>query len=431
MLRYSEIIKNLSLDDKLQILTDGSFLAAAHKANDKLPYLSIGKMTELNEAQDCQYPSFEALANSWNCMAVSEVAKAIAHRATEQGINALLLPKANVRSNVYCDGASEDPYLLGSLMSACAKSIEGEGITPILTSCSLSNVDVAYADIEPNARAIMEYYLKAFVIAATDIDNLAVTASYTYLKDKYENVNLELIRKLIDQENTLKHSFLICERTAEEYVSARLNAGYALCTNGHMRVLKEAVVNFLSLTESIRQGLATPEELEDALEDGRAISEDTVDGCVDMVLDFAFRCQSKMKSQGKSSVQLDKAKMIEIAQSTAVLLKNERNTLPIKRGKIAVIGQIANFGSGKTVIQNLEQKAKSAGAEYIGFEDGYDLTKSRSDECFDNAKKLASSADTVIVFLGFDDKREHPPAPGDPRPAWLDHCPRAAGETWV
>jgi hypothetical protein len=73
-------------------------------------------------------------------------------------------------------------------------------VTSILSNCSLSNLDVAYADVKPNVKAIIEYYLRAFRIAAEGRENLAIATTYAPLKGDYERVNFDEVRKLIEKE---------------------------------------------------------------------------------------------------------------------------------------------------------------------------------------------------------------------------------------
>ena len=124
MLQYGEIIEKLNIDEKLSILTDGSFLATLHEQDEHVPALDIRKLTSFNAVGEYSYPSFNALANSWDCNAVAFVARGLSSRASKAGVNATLLPKANVRANVYANGASEDPYLLGTLTGAVVDAMK-------------------------------------------------------------------------------------------------------------------------------------------------------------------------------------------------------------------------------------------------------------------------------------------------------------------
>ena len=131
MLQYFDIIENLSIDEKLSILTDGNFLASLSLEKSGMPYMAMARLSSFNEVDGgLRYPSFEAMANAWDKTGAYTVAEGLAMRAREEGINVALLPKANVRSNVFLDGATEDPYLMGSLLKEYATAVITSFSTP-------------------------------------------------------------------------------------------------------------------------------------------------------------------------------------------------------------------------------------------------------------------------------------------------------------
>jgi hypothetical protein len=286
MLKHSDIIANLSLDEKLAILTNGAFFSKPHEG---LPTFSMTDTDTLNRSSETMvYPSFQGLMNTWDVRAVNYVAKQMAKRAFASENPAVYLPKANVRSSVYSDGASEDPHLLGSMLGEYAKTLEEHGVTPVFSSCALSNLDVEYADLTPNPRAIMEYHLNAFRIATKNRHRFALTTSYTELKGEYAKINVDFVREFIKKEFAVKKPFVVCEATRRDGELACLQAGYTLCLNNDAGVLKEAVSYHNSLLESIEFGDSGVEDLEAAVAEGLAISEDVVNEAVDSVLDFVL-----------------------------------------------------------------------------------------------------------------------------------------------
>ena len=288
MLKNMDIIANLSLDEKLSILTNGTFFSTPREG---MPTFSMTDVDTLNQtAGDVVYPSFQALVNTWDADAVNYVAKQMAKRALEKEIPAVFLPKSNVRSNVYSDGASEDPYLLGKMAGEYAKTMEKHGVTPIFSTCALSELDVEYADVQPNAKAIFEYYLKGFRLAMKECEHFAVASAYTPLKGEYEKINVEFVREMIERNIAGKDAFVLSERTQHEGELECLKAGYTLCLNGDAHVLKEAVAYYNDLLNLVESGEAGVEELEGAISDGYAVSEDVIDEAVDGVLDFVNRC---------------------------------------------------------------------------------------------------------------------------------------------
>ena len=400
MLQYASIIEKLNIDEKLAILTNGSALYSLHNEYKEIPALAIANLNDFNVGNTgVQYPSFEALACSWDLEAVQRTAKGVAARAKSVGWTAAMLPHANLRSTVYADGASEDPYLTGAMLNEYVKGADSVGMKSILTSCSMTKADVDSADVKPNVKAIMEYYLKPFYLVTKEKKDVAIATSFKLLKGEYEKVNVDVVRPLMEKSIAARQTFLLCEHAAAETAVARLRAGYPLCLRGHAEVLKEAVEYYQDLRDAVEAGVASAEDLEEALRLGNALSEDSVNEAVDIVLAFASKCQVKMKNAGSFYDDMDEEGMIEICEKTAVLLKNKNDLLPLtSRNRVAVIGAL-----GEEVAKYVEERNED---NFYGFAQGYDLEAWNNEGYMPEAIELAENADTVIFVVGFDEKRE-------------------------
>ena len=400
MLQYGSIIEKLNIDEKLAILTNGSALYSLHAEHQEIPPMAIANLEDFNVGNTgVQYPSFEALASSWDLEAARRTAKGVAARAKNVGWTAAMLPHANLRGNVYASGASEDPYLTGAMLNEYVKGTESAGIKPILTSCSMSKTDAEHADVKPNVKAIMEYYLKPFYLIAKEKKDVAISTSFKLLKGEYERVNVDVIRPLLEHNIASRQTFLVCEHAAAETAVARLRAGYPLCLRGHAEVLKEAVEYYQDLRESVEAGVASAEDLEEALRMGHALSEDSVNDAVDTVLIFAAKCQAAAKNAGSFYDDMDEDGMVELCEKTAVLLKNENNVLPLSsRNRVAVIGALGEDLATQIEAENEEN--------FYGFAPGYDLAAWNNESLMPEAIEVAENADTVIFVVGFDEKRE-------------------------
>lgn len=423
MLRYGKIIEKLNIDEKLAILTDANALAGLSAEKEGVPYMSMARLSDFYQAEGyLTYPSFEALANAWDVKSAAEVAKGLSLRAREAGVNTALIPKSNLRSNVFLDGATEDPYLMGALTREWISASESVGVKPIISTCAMRNEDCAYADVQPNAKAIMEYYLRPFRIAMQGRGDVAVITSHEPLQGEYEKVNLELVKSLLEKQIAKKSTFVISEKTSAGTAVSSFNAGYSLTLKGHAEVLKEAVTYYQSICEAMESGVATADVMETALREGYALSTEMIDEGVDAVLCYAFAVQKQAdfaggeykslvndyeKERAKERVSdaqapsrgIGKAEMLAIAEKTAVLLKNERGALPLKpRQRVAVIGAL-----GKTAAEYVQ---KHSGNGWLGYAAGYDLQRARSDDQLAEAEALAKSAETVLLFVGFGKEKE-------------------------
>ena len=99
-----------------------------------------------------------------------------------------------------------------------------------------------------------------------------------------------------------------------------------------------------------------------------------------------------------------------------VLLKNENNALPLKdHEKVCVIGSFARKprfqGAGSSLVNpiltsNPLELIGRYNVDYIDFNEGFSCYNHLSTKYQSSALKLAKKADTVILFMGLDEKKE-------------------------
>ncbi|MBQ8657604.1 MAG: glycoside hydrolase family 3 C-terminal domain-containing protein [Clostridia bacterium] len=406
MLKNKELIDKLTVDQKLSILTDGKFLASAHAQGAGLPLLRIEKFSAVNDDAEAGevYPSFAALANSWNPSAITEISKNIGLKAKTAGVNALFLPRLTPRGNAFDDGISEDPYLVGRLGGACGAALTSVGVTPVLGTCGLKKSDASYSDLKPDPKAVAEYYLESLRVASKECPHGAVASSYKHLKGEYREVNIDLVNRLM-RKHIAKNKFTIAESTDMDLAVESVAAGNALCLEGHLHSLKDAVERYLEIQKLVEEGEATAEELDEAVRDGNALSISALDEAVDSVLEFAAECQHRAETTAGAASTFAKERLqLELAEQSVVLLKNKNGLLPLSGGKkVAVIGAAGKDYDGRSLAELLNV-SKSVGVELVGYETGYDYERPRSDDLVEQAVALAKKSEVVLLFLGGEDR---------------------------
>lgn len=404
MLKNIELIEKLTLDQKLELLVNGRYLSAKHDAELQLPSLSIKYVEEIaHNGELDNLPSVHALANTWDSKNFKNVYAQIGAISKEQEVNALLLPKANVRSDVYSDGISEDPLLCGNYLGAAANGVRDQGIEPVLTTCAINKKQANYMDVQPDAKAIMEYYVRPFKLAIEKCPSAAATTDYTYLTDNYKRVNVDLVKGYIGQQVGPK--FLVCENVSPEHVVQSINSGECLTLKGRTRILKDAVKRYEELRESVEIGVTSAEEMDEALRDGLAISIDTINQAVDNVIEFLRECENIPVKEKLIDLKRSNEN-VKLAQESVVLLKNKERILPIiKRSKIAVLGSaITNIGGDFQT--ELSNRMKACKMTYLGYHHAYDIEGKKDEKATEQALKLASNANVVLLFVGFSKERE-------------------------
>lgn len=148
------------------------------------------------------------------------------------------------------------------------------------------------------------------------------------------------------------------------------------------------------------------------------VSVETIDNAVRNILRIKFRMglfenpyvDTKKESVLYADAHLKAARQAAI--ESAILLKNDNNTLPLSRGKkVAIIGPMADaphdqmgtwvFDGDKnyTVTPLAALKGEYKDVNYV-YEQGLAYSRDKSTANFEKAKQAAASADVAVVFLG-------------------------------
>ncbi len=410
-MKYRELLEKLNTAQKIALLTDSGFLASPEAAAAGLPRVRFSRLGRAGDSS--LYPTPEGAANSWNLELIGRMAEELALDAREEGADALIVPPANVKSNIYGAGASEDPYLAGTLAGAYAAAVSRAGAVPCVTCCALGETDAEFSDKKANARALKEYFLKAFETAAAALpaDTGAFVASRACLPGEYETVNAGFVHDWL-RGGIGKERFILCEGTGAESAAEALRARDATYWNASARKLESAVETYLRLKKSVEEGSVPPAELDAACRAGTACPEEELDAAAERALDFAFACRRAPLERAEDAQREARQKKaaetsLRLAEESMVLLKNENRVLPLRKGaRVAVIGPAAraeDFAPGFP--EYLASVADAAGLTYIGYADGYGLNEDRSEELLPEACELARQADAALVFLGLGNRR--------------------------
>lgn len=400
MLKYFDIIKKLSDVDKIRILCDINALSDKKYRALGIPEVKTGDVKTL--CGDV-YPTPKALSNTWDASLVSSVADDIFKSASSQEIGFVKVPEPRVRINPYRIPVSEDPFLGAEMSKEYLAAAERAGIAAGIGGLGLYNDEIEWLDEKQDDRFIYEYIVKPYIKAASSTGCAAIFTEPDVSAEAYRAVNSSLMEMVYAGKIAQNATPLCAHVTAEKTVSY-INRG-GLFFEGSALALESALSRHKQLTKMIEHGTSTPEELQGEVLKGRAISADMIDDAIDRMLDFVFSVKRK---PNLPLVDINEPLAIKASESSTVLLKNQNKCLPLKRSaKIALVGDIAmvSGGEGCCLADELSALLLEEGHKVLGIERGYDLSADRSDELVEGAVALAESADAVLLFLGFSDKR--------------------------
>lgn len=272
MYTYHHVIRRLTEADKIRLLTDLYSLSSPELQERGIPQVNCATLREgLCGDTSAELPSPAALARSWNGELMTEAAGEATRRLTARGINHILLPPAG--SAIVSDGErlSEDPLLSGALSGALLAGVNQAGLTATAAGYGFTPADSGAMDTPATRRFTaehMEYPYHALTRRGSLLGLILETSAPTP-----EAFNKE-------------GRFLLRRRANDRETVTALTRG-ELVIQGSAQGLVSALHTYRRLKTAITHGKATMGELETAILEGEAMSEETLDAALDRLLLFA------------------------------------------------------------------------------------------------------------------------------------------------
>lgn len=381
MLKHKSIIEQLSLRQKIALLTDLNAFSDPKINAMGVPIIKLADFATLGKEIGISY---ESAINTWNSDLIESVAEAIATVARGRWYQLLLSPDLKCIANPCLDGLSEDAYLNGVFGMETARAARIAGAACVFSQFSIDESYVEYLDLHSDKQAIHELVVKPFEYATESADSFAVLSSLNYVKNGYTNVNNALFQDVVN--GILGQDVYVFSKDTPSTVDFHEYLSGTVCIGGAELMMDRAVGRFNQLMKYRSEGSATDREVSGALSDGSAIDEETLNEAVDRVIEFSYtvnRLIPEVKPFSRSEEIWSR-----FAQESIVLLKND-GLLPIKQPKrIAVFGDIDDGYN--------EFKDPLA---FVGSVRGYDDDEEQSESMLNEAVRLAAEADLLLIFL--------------------------------
>lgn len=395
MLKYNEIIKQLSDGDKIRILCNIDSLSDKKYRVLGIPAITVAS---LDHACDAKYPSVAALANIWDDHLIGEAADCIFKEMMDQGADLVMIPGPKARINPYRSAVSEDPQLAEGFSAQLCKSASRFGLSVGIGDFAISADEIEWLDREQDERFLQEYLVKSYRNVCDADANISLMTSTDPEADGYRKVNSYLGEALNKQrEKTIP---LIYKKLSSDKTVRCIGRG-GLCFEGSALALESALARYKQLKKAVEHGEATLEDLNAEISGGRAISPDMLDDAVDRLLDFAFAAKRK---PAVTDFSVDETIALKACRAATVLLKNKDRILPLSN-KVRV-GILGDLDHKEDFLHDFSASLAEKGFSVVGSEKGYHLSEERSEADLPDALNLAKESDVVILFLGLGAERE-------------------------
>lgn len=336
------------------------------------------------------FPVAAALAASWNTNLLYEMGQALADECLALNVDIVLGPGINIKRSPLCgrnfEYYSEDPLLAGELAAAFISGVQSKGIGTSLKHFAVNNQETRRFTVDAvvDERTLHEIYLTAFEIAVRKAQPWTVMCAYNSVNGAYCAENATLLTDIL-RDRWNYEGFVVSDWGAVHDRVEALRAGLELEMPGPSPHRTQAVVQ--------------------AVESGDLPLE-VLDRAVERLLRVILRAQQTPKGDTSFDVDAHHALARRLAGEAIVLLKNDRQTLPLRGDeRLAVIGQAAVTpvfqGGGSSHINAtrvdapLDLLRQRAQVQYAAGDPGTAVDQAAIAE----AVSIAADADVALLFI--------------------------------
>ncbi|HOB83089.1 MAG TPA: glycoside hydrolase family 3 C-terminal domain-containing protein [Bacteroidales bacterium] len=369
------------------------------------------------------FPEGLALGSTWNMDLVEDIYSTAAREARAIGIHQLFTlvvePNRDPRLGRNEEGYSEDPYLCSRIAESIVKGVQGDDVSApdkvVAGLCHYPGQSQPVSGLERGAmeiseRNLREVFLPPWVAGIKKNGALGVMATYPAIDGIPTHASGKILTGILREELGFKGLVLgegggVSTPVYEHVVPSQKEAGAITLKSGLDVGISYEEGFMLKMIENVKEG---------------KVSMEMIDRAVRRILTQKFRLGlfenpyvDPEKAAGVSHTKENQDLALKAAREGIVLLKNEKNLLPLKKDirSIAVIGPNADNGlnqlgdyTARVVLQDISTildgiKEKVSGRTRINYVKGCNITGTDLNE-IGKAKRAARSSDVAVVVVG-------------------------------
>ena len=337
--KINGLLTQMSLEEKVaQLSGDGKSTATNERLGIPGLHASDGPFGAHGRGPVTAFPSGVCLAATWNTDLIQEVGGVIGNEAKAKGINLLLGPCVNMARHPLggrnFESYGEDPFLAGKLAAAYVNGVQSQQVAACIKHYAVNNQEWYrhFYSAEVDERTLREIYLPAFEMAVKEADVWSVMTSYNKVNGIYAGEHNYLVNDILKSEWGFR-GITIPDWTGAHNTVNSANAGLDV-------IVYDSDLYKEPLVEAVKNG---------------SVEEEVLDELVRRTLRVKYLTGSFENTNERSSFRVVPSHLAlarRAAREGIVLLKNEKDLLPLKQEKvkkIAVIGPNAaelRYGGG-------------------------------------------------------------------------------------
>lgn len=331
--RADDLLSRLTQDEKIDLLSgdkDGFSTKAIDRLGVPKLLMSDGPQGVRNYEPSCGLPSGAALAATWDVELAQSYGKTIGLEARARGVHIMLGPGMNICRVPVCgrnfEYYGEDPFLAGEIASHDVQGIQSQEVIATIKhfACNNEEWDRESVDVMVDDRALHEIYLPAFHRCVEEGGARAVMCAYNRLGGVW-CADSDLLENQILKGQWSFTGFIMSDWCATHDLS---NLPHGL----DLEMPRAQVFTPENIKAGLANGQVKPAEIDNAVRRFLIAS---------LAMHFFDRPQQRpelpLDSPDSSRVALD------VARSAIVLLKNEKEALPLDRTRVRTIAVYGRF----------------------------------------------------------------------------------------
>ncbi len=367
------------------------------------------------------FPIPLGMAASWNPEAIQQAFRISAIEASAHGIRWTFAPMIDIswdpRWGRIAEGCGEDPFLASTLAAAMVRGAQGDSLNDptALAACAKHYVGYGFAEAgrDYNTTYIPEPLLRNVVLkpfhAAKEAGVQTFMSAFNDLNGVPTTGNQFTLKKILREEWGFD-GFVVSDWSS---VTEMINHGYAEDEKHAAAIAINAGVDMEMATTSYYDNFK-------ALLEEKKITQEQIDNAVRNILRVKYRLglfdnpYTNPEASGKilDPAFLDHARTV--ARQSAVLLKNENNTLPISAERVssvAVIGPLSDAprdqlgtwcfdGRAENSVTPLRAIRELLGDSRVNYVQALAYSRDKNKSAFAEAVSAARRSDVVLFFGG-------------------------------
>ncbi|MGA9350535.1 MAG: glycoside hydrolase family 3 C-terminal domain-containing protein [Anaerolineae bacterium] len=344
--RIEELLGQMTIEEKVSMLAGSAMWYTTPVERLGIPAIKVtdgpngarGGGSFAGGLTSACFPVGIALASTWNTELVERVGQALGEEARTKGAHILLAPTVNIHRSPLngrnFESYSEDPYLSARMAVAFVKGVQSQNVGTAIKHyvCNDSEFQRNTISSEVGERALREIYLPPFKAAVQEAHAWSVMASYNKINGTFASENPYTLISILREEWGFE-GLVMSDWFGTKSTAASVKGGLDLEMPG----------------PPVWRG----EKLLQAFQAGE-VDEATIDESVRRLLGVIVKSGAFEDAEDRPERAVDKPEHRALARQVAaegiVLLKNDRNVLPLSTDKVKSLAIIGPNAKGARIM---------------------------------------------------------------------------------